>query len=388
MPNIVLGISSSIAAFKVIDLVKKLKGNCVDIIMTKNSTKIISPKEFEKITKKKVAIQGFRKDFNYKKYMNDKKSIEHISLADKADILIVVPATANVIGKIANGIADDLLTTTVIASEAQVLICPAMNVHMWQNPIVKENVSKLRELGYYFVEPEDGMLACGYEGKGRLAAIDKIYSEIENIIENKNKLKGRKIIVTAGGTSEDIDEVRTITNKSSGKMGIAIATEAYKQGAEVLLLKGKNSVESNMPFIEFKSVNDLFDKIKKNIKEYDTIFHAAAVSDFTIDKKQGKIKSSKSVNLKLKPTIKIIDQIKKLNSDIKLIGFKLESGDLVEKAYKKLKQSKADYIIANSTKVIGKDITKIYLIDKNKKIINLIGSKKEVARKLIENVSD
>ena len=245
----------------------------------------------------------------------------HVSFADAADLFLICPATANVIGKIANGISDDLLTTSITATIAPVLICPAMNVKMWKNPITQENASKLRKLNYHFVEPEYGELACGYKGIGRLAKLNKIVERIELLVNQRSDLKGKKILVTAGATFEEIDPVRVITNKSSGKMGNMIAEQAFLRGADVLLLKGHNSAESryNLNEEKFSTVDDLFRKIKKNVKNYDIIIHAAAVSDFEVDKKENnKIKSSRKLHLELTPTTKILENLKKLNKKIKL----------------------------------------------------------------------
>src|SRR6185369_17174424 len=242
--TVVLGVTNGIAAFKALDLITLLKeeGVTVHVIMTTRASQMISPAEFEKISGNKVHTQLFENGFDYKKIL-DARHVEHIDLADNADVMAIVPATANVIGKLAYGIADDFLTTTTLAVSSPVIIAPAMNVHMWSNPIVAENVSKLKKLGYHIIEPERGLLACGYEGKGRLAAASVIKDEIMRQLNRTSSLKNKKIIVTAGGTIEKIDEVRVITNRSSGKMGVALAEELFLRGADVLLLRSKTSVE-------------------------------------------------------------------------------------------------------------------------------------------------
>ena len=392
MKTVIIGVTSSIACYKVIELVKKLKGYNVEIILNENAQKLINKKEFEKVAK--VHTDLFYKDWNYKDYIK-REEMEHISLADKADLFLICPATANVIGKIANGIADDLLTTSVMATNTPVIICPAMNCKMWENKIVQENVSKLRRLGYYFVGPDKGDLACGYKGIGRLADIDSIIKSINELFNKKNKLKGKKIIVTAGGTSEEIDPVRVITNKSSGKMGIYIAEEAAKMGAKVTLIRGNTSVEpmGKIKDIKIQSVNDLFDEIKKNVGKNDIIIHAAAVSDYSITKKfNEKIDSNKkdSLILKLKKTGKIINEIKKINKKIKLIGFKAEykvsERELVDSAYSLLKRADADFIVANdvSKDVFGSEDNEIYIVGKNKKVSHVKSSKREIAQKILD----
>ncbi|MEK6876802.1 MAG: bifunctional phosphopantothenoylcysteine decarboxylase/phosphopantothenate--cysteine ligase CoaBC, partial [Nanoarchaeota archaeon] len=295
--NIVIGVTGSIACYKVLDLIGKLRksGANVYVIMTKSATKLVDIKDFEKISGNEVQTDLFLPNIDYKDYIKKNKPIKHISLADIADLFLICPATANIIGKIANGIADDLLSTSIMATNAPVLICPAMNVKMWKNKIMQENVKKLKALNYEFVDPEYGDLACGYKGVGRLADLGKIAERIKTTIQRRSGLKGKKILVTAGATSEEIDPVRVITNKSSGKMGVYIAEEAFLRGADVTLIRGANSVEPQYHFKDIKiySVNDLFNEIKNNIKDADVVIHAAAVSDFTIENKSSKkIKSN------------------------------------------------------------------------------------------------
>ncbi|MBS3098506.1 bifunctional phosphopantothenoylcysteine decarboxylase/phosphopantothenate--cysteine ligase CoaBC [Candidatus Woesearchaeota archaeon] len=394
MKNIVIGVTSSIAAYKIVELVIELKrDNKVAVIMTQNAANIIKPGEFEKLGVA-VAIKTFKKSYDYKKYLKQKK-IRHISLADNADIVVIAPATANIIGKIAYGIADDLLTTTVMATKAPVLICPSMNVNMWNNPIVQRNVKALQKLGYRFIEPEYGRLACGYKGVGRLADIKRIKDEIENILRYKNSLKGKKILVTAGATVEEIDMVRVITNKSSGKQGIYLAEEAYKRGADVTLLKGKTEIETNYPIkiVNFSSADNLSSLLNKEIKKNDVVIHAAAVSDFTIRKKiNKKIESIKneSLILRLEKSKKIINRIKKINKKIKLVGFKAECNvsekEIIEKAYKKLKEANCDLIVANDVgkNPFGSEMNNVFVVNRDKKIKQFKGEKREIANKILD----
>ena len=394
MKNIVIGVSSSIACFKVVELVKGLKKDFeIDIILTEKTTELIDKKEFEKVLGKKVAIGLFRKGFDYKKYLDERDKIKHMSLAEKADIFLVCPATANIMGKIANGIADDLLTTSIMATNAIRVICPAMNANMWNNTAVQENVSKLKKIGYHFIGPSCGKLACGTKGEGRLVEVGKIYEEVKDIIKDSSKLKGKKILVTAGGTTEEIDPVRVITNKSSGKMGIYLAEEASKMGADVTLIRGRTDIEptGKIKDIRADSVDELFHSIKKEIKDKDIIVHAAAVSDFKADRPDKKIKSDKNLSLGLKPTIKIIDHIKGLNKKVFLVGFKAEHGvsekELVERAYHKLKESKCDLMVANdvSKSVFGSEDNEAYIVDKDKKTEHIKRmSKRDIARRILE----
>lgn len=387
MKNIIIGVCSGIACYKVVALVKRLKKKYnVEVILTEHASKLIDKREFNV----KVHTDLFIKGWNYKDYLK-KRKIRHTSLADKADLIVIVPATANIIGKLAYGIADDLLTTTVLATQADILICPAMNVKMWQNNIVKKNVEKLRKQ-YYFVDPCKGKLACGYKGIGRLAPINIIEKEIGSLLKKRNALKGKRILVTAGATSEEIDPVRIITNKSSGKMGIYIAEEARKQGAKVTLIRGKTDIEPcfGINDVKVKTVKDMLNAVKKHTIKNDVVIHAAAVSDFSVKTSKGKIKSDNKVHLELEPTTKILDRIKKFNSKVFLIGFKAEykvgKKKLINAAYKKLKQSNAELIVANdiSKDVFGSEKNDVFNIDKEKRIKHIKGSKKMIAGKILE----
>ncbi len=400
--NIVIGITGSIACYKVLDIIKKLKnkGANVYVIMTESAKKLVDIKDFEKASNNKVQTDLFLPNIDYKEYIKKNEPIKHISLADIADLFLICPATANIIGKMANGICDDLLSTSLMATNASVLICPAMNVKMWKNRIMLENVKKLKNLNYEFADPEYGELACGYKGMGRLADLGKIVERIGMIVARRSDLKGKKILVTAGATSEEIDPVRVITNKSSGKMGAYIAEQAFLRGAEVTLIRGSNSVEPEYHFndIIISSVNDLFNEIKKNIKGADIIIHAAAVSDFTIENKSNKkIKSIENLNLELTPTTKIFENIKKLNKNILLVGFKAEYNVsekvLVERAYDLLKSANADFVVAND---IGKkdrgfdvETNEVFVVDKKKKVTHIgLADKRVVGNKILDEVKN
>jgi len=395
--KIIIGVSSGIAGYKVLDLIKLLKkrGYEVYIIMTENASKMFPSSSFEKASGNRIFISLFPKEFDYKNILKTRQ-VEHIKLASGADIIVIVPATANIIGKIANGFADDFLTTTVLATNAPILICPSMNTNMWNNPLVIENINKLKDAGYHILSPAIGKLACGTYGEGRLSEIGKIADEINTILKKKNRLRGKKIIVTAGGTQEAVDAVRVITNRSSGKMGIAIADESYLQGADILLIRAKNSVRPRYPVKEkfFESAKDLGNLIKKHIRGYDYIFHTAAVSDFIPEEKiDKKMDSSKSIILKLKSSPKICNYIKKWNPYVKLIGFKAvykeKENDLVAKGFKKLKESSADYVMVNDVgeEDIGfsSDNNEVYVVSAKGLLMKIKKApKKEVARQILE----
>lgn len=383
--TVVVGITSGIAAYKMLDLIKLLKEDAnVIVVMTKSASLMVSKEEFEKASRNKVYIDLFEKDFDYKKILKSRE-VDHIKIADMADLVVVAPATANVIAKMAQGLADDFLTTMLLATQAPIMVFPSMNVHMWANPVVQENVQKLKTIGMQILEPEEGDLACGYHGKGRLPEPSAIYNEVSRILQKTTRLNGKKIIVTAGGTIEPIDGVRFITNKASGKMGVAIAEACFLQGAEVLLIKSKTSVSTHydIPQIVFETADDLSKILEKEVKSADVIFHSAAVSDFQVEgSKDKKLDSKKDVFLELKVREKIISKIKIWNPKIKLVGFKAVWGQ------EKLQESNADAIVVNdvsqSDRGFSADTNEVLIINKNgeKKKISL-RSKKEVAEEMV-----
>jgi phosphopantothenoylcysteine decarboxylase/phosphopantothenate--cysteine ligase len=325
----------------------------VIVVMTDSATKMIPPADFEKVSGNKVFTTLFPAGFHYQQVLK-KQEVEHIGVADKADLFVVAPATANVCAKIAHGIADDFLTTAILATQAPVLVCPSMNVHMWENPVVQENIHLIQKRAIRILHPDSGALACGYNGVGRLASIEKIEAEIMHMLAYSKRLKGKKIIVTSGGTSEPIDAVRMITNKSSGKMGVALAEACFAQGADVLLFRSLNSVDTNYPMKKetYETGEDLKYLVIKYVRSYDCIIHNAAVSDFVpAESFSKKIDSRKPFTLRLETTVKILSQIKKWNPRIKLVGFKAvykeTEKNLLKKGMEKLAQSTADYIIVN-----------------------------------------
>ncbi len=397
--RVLLGITSGIAAYKSLDLIKLLKdeGINVSVILTKHATQMVPVEEFEKATGGKVYTELFEKGFDYKDILKN-RSVDHIDLADSANVMAIVPATANIIAKIANGFAEDFLTTTTLAVTAPILLAPSMNVNMWQNPLVQENVAKLKSLGYQIVEPAEGMLACGYEGKGRLEDVNVIKQAIMEQLHRTDDLKGKKVIVTAGGTIEKIDDVRYITNKSSGKMGVAIAEACFLRGADVVLLRSENSVTPRYLMTQktYQTADELFELIKQEISDANVMFHAAAVSDFHLAERiDGKLSSDKAVNLALTPRVKISDQIKKLNPNIKLIVFKAEHGlsedELRNEARMKLQQSDADAVVANdiskSDRGFQADTNEVIVVTKNGNEQKFpLASKREIAESLVTHL--
>ncbi|MBI2029227.1 bifunctional phosphopantothenoylcysteine decarboxylase/phosphopantothenate--cysteine ligase CoaBC [Candidatus Gottesmanbacteria bacterium] len=393
---VLLGVTGGIAAYKSLQIVTLLKKKNIDvfIIPTKSALEIVPLREFENVSRNKVYFRLFEDNFDYKEVLKEKK-VEHINLADKADIFVIAPATANIIAKIAHGIADDYLTTTLLASACTVIICPSMNVNMWRNPAVVENITILKRRGYYIVGPDPGPLACGYEGQGRLREPSKIVEEILIHLYKTDILRGKKIVVTSGGTVEKIDEVRVIANRSSGKMGAALAETCYLYGANVLLLRAKSALKPRYLINEetFITAEDLSKLLEKHVKNASALFHAAAVSDFKVTSFEGKVSSEKSITLVLQPRKKIINKIKKINPDILLVGFKAEyklsKKDLTKKVSSKFKESNADVIIANDIAQqdggFGSDYNEMYIFFRNGKTHKINHAPKaEIAKRILD----
>ena len=386
--NIILGVTGGIAAYKACELVRRLvrEEASVQVIMTKNATQFVSPLTFQTLSRKRVAIKTFDLEWE--------SEIGHISLADKADLIIVAPATAAFIGKAALGMADNLLLTVLLATKAPVMICPAMNVNMYNNPAVQENIDKLRKRGFIVVDPGEGELACGWEGKGRLPEVSEIEEEIEKVF-SPTDLSGEKILVTAGATREFIDSVRFISNPSSGKMGYAIARAAWMRGGEVVLISGKTDVPPprGINLITVVSVSEMHKAVMSNLDWATIVIKAAAVGDYRpVDTFQGKLKkSSKEFTLKLKRTEDILLDVGKRKNGRVVVGFAAEGEDIVENALGKLRKKNADLIVANDILKpgagFGEDTNIVYFVDKWGKVQELpIMTKTEVAERLFDKI--
>lgn len=363
--NIILGITGSISAYKSADITSQLVklGANVTVIMTKSARCFISPITLQTISKTKVITELFEAPSSF--------NVEHITLADKSDIFVIAPATANIIGKIASGIADDFLTTFALACKSPILIAPAMNEKMYLNPIVQENIKKLKNIpAVYFVEPEKGSLACGEEGLGRLASVDKILDSIKSILNSSDILKGKKILVTAGATREPIDPIRYISNRSSGKMGYAIATVAKEFGAEVTLISATTYLEppQGIKTIFVETASQMRNEVLKVFPKVDVVISAGAVADFSPKKiSHQKIKKTTSnLVLELIQNPDILAELGQKKKDKILIGFAAESENLISNAKKKLKEKNLDLIVANDIKTgFGKDTTQVVIITKD-----------------------
>lgn len=366
-PNIVLGVTGSIAAYKALDLVSRLrkKGCRVTVIMTGNACKLVGPASFEALSGNPVARELFPD--------SKPQNIEHISLAQLADVLAIVPASANFIAKAAAGIGDDLLTTVALAAKAPVLFAPAMNVNMWENPIVRQNVKRLTENGWHLIPPESGQLACGTVGSGRLASVEKIEKEILSLLGWSDDYLDIPLIITAGRTEEPWDPVRFISNRSSGKMGMALAEQAARRGARVTLITGPADVPAPEVFkhITVNTAAQMSRAVLKELPHNRALIMAAAVADYAPKNiASGKIKKKNdcdiTLTLKKNPDILQLASAKRKPGTV-LVGFALETEDIVANARKKLVAKKLDLIVANPAKTLSSDNIQAVIIDKKGK---------------------
>lgn len=352
--NILLGISGGIAAYKMADVASSLTklGADVHVVMTENATKLITPEVFRVLTKNKVYTDVFDDD------PDDEVMVPHISLGTGADLILIAPATANVIGKLANGIADDMLTTTVLPSRCPIYIAPSMNVYMLENPVVQKNIEKLRALGYNIIEPATGYLACGYEGKGKLPSPELLVETVSLAVSHEKDMEGIKVLVNAGPTQESLDPVRIITNHSSGKMGYAIARQAARRGADVTLVSGpvNLAVPLGVNVVNVVSAADMYEEMTKYAAESDIMIMSAAVADYTpAVTAENKIKKSDGgLNIEMVRTKDILKTLGEAKKEGQFIcGFSMETENMIENSRKKLDSKNADMICANNLKVPG-----------------------------------
>lgn len=387
MSNIILGVTGGIAAYKSAELLRLLKkeGFQVKVIMTKNATRFIAPLTMAVLSENKVYTTLFSPD-------EEDDEIRHIALAQWAHILLIAPATANVISKIAHGIADDLLTSTILAFQGEVIIAPAMNRVMVNNPIFKDNVQYLLKKGYHFIQTEKGALACGDYGEGRMAEPSHIVDLIKEKISHASSLKGKKILITASATREPIDQVRFISNYSTGKMGFALAEVAKNRGAEVTLITGPTNLAdiAGVNTISVITATEMREQVLKHFDGVDLFISAAAVSDFKpVQQFTGKIKKENQefLQLKLERNIDILKEVAQRKKEQILIGFAAEVNNLKENALSKLKSKNLDYIVANditkNDSGFGSDTNKVLIIDQKGNTIDLpLMSKYEVAENI------
>ena len=384
--TVLIGITGAIAAYKTCELIRLFKKNNADVkvVVTPNALNFVTKTTLESLSQNPINIE----QFDIKEYKP-----EHIALTDEADIFVVAPISANTISKFTFGVCDNLLTSTFCAFKKPVVIAPCMNTNMWENPAVQDNLKVLRERNITIVEPETGFLACGTEGKGRLADINIIYETAKNILLPKQILKGKKVVITAGGTKENIDAVRYIGNYSSGKMGIALADNAHRLGAEVVLI---STVEAKKQYkvINVQTAQEMYETVQEEFKNAYSLIMAAAVSDYRVkNKSEQKIKKDgNSLVIELVENPDILKEMSKIKRDDQIVvGFCAESQNLLDNAKAKIQKKTCDYICANdiSKKDIGfsSDYNEIYIIDKELNIQKLDRTDKQtVALKILERI--
>ncbi|MBR0411285.1 MAG: bifunctional phosphopantothenoylcysteine decarboxylase/phosphopantothenate--cysteine ligase CoaBC [Eubacterium sp.] len=387
--TVVLGVTGSIAAYKIAGLASMLvKAHAdVHVIMTKNAVNFINPITFETLTSHKCLVDTFDRNFEF--------HVSHVSLAQKADIMMIAPASANVIGKVAHGIADDMLTTTIMACSGKVMFSPAMNVHMYENPILQDNLNTLRRYGYEVIEPAVGYLACGDTGAGKMPEPEVLFQYILREIACEKDMQGIRLMVTAGPTRESLDPVRFITNHSTGKMGYAIARRAMLRGAEVTLISGPVSLDP-VPFVKMVPIvtaEDMFRAVSEDFEKQDILIKSAAVADYRpavvsdekVKKKDG------DMSIALERTKDILGYIGQNRRDDQVIcGFSMETQNMLENSRKKLKKKNLDMIIANNLKEqgagFGTDTNRVTIIsEKEEKTPGLL-SKEEVADVILDEI--
>lgn len=394
MKNILVGVTGGIAAFKsasIVSLLKK-KGYNVKVVMTENASNIIGPLTLETLSKNRVYVDMWDKNPHYE--------VEHISLADWADIVLIAPATYNIIGKVANGIADDMLSTilSAVALRKPVFFALAMNVNMYENPILNENIDKLKAYGYRFIDTNEGLLACNYEAKGRMKEPEEIVDIIERYsiaskIDNfRDALKGKKLLITSGRTREDIDPIRYLSNKSSGKMGYSLAQAAVDLGAEVTLVSGPTNLSVPDGLKEFISVDSaihMYEKVDEKFKDTDIFIACAAVADYRPKEYQDKKikKSDLNLTIELVRNPDILFEMGKKKENQLLVGFAAETNNIIENALKKLEKKRLDMIVANNASTMGTDTNSIEIIrkDRSSTVINQ-KSKIELAYDILKEV--
>ena len=384
--TVILGITGSIAAYKAADIASKLTqaGARVEVVMTEPATKFITPLTLRNITGRPVVTVMWE--------ISSEFSIEHVALAEAADVVVIAPATANIIAHLAAGMADDMLSCTVLATEAPIILAPAMNVNMYQNSVTQDNLAKLKARGFTIIDPEYGRLASGKMGLGRLAETEKILSTIEQVLGKSGDLAGKRIVVTAGGTQESIDPVRHIGNRSSGKMGYALAEAARDRGAEAILITAPTSLLEpvGMKVIHIRSAAEMKEAVEKATPQADALIMAAAVADYqpkSIAKNKIK-KDSHSLTLELIRTPDILTEVK---GNFLKVGFALESENIILNAKQKLEKKQLDLIVANDVTEadsgFGVDTNKVTIIDRNGKVESLpLLTKREVADRILDKV--
>lgn len=388
--KVLLGVSGGIAVYKALDVISRLKkkGIEVKVIMTKSATEFVTPLSFQSLSENPVVIDMFDEPKAWE--------IQHISLAKWADLVVVVPATANIIGKVANGIADDILSTTIMATKAEVIFCPAMNTNMYENKIVRKNMATLKDLGYGFINPASGRLACGDIGRGKLENTEIIAEKIIKKLSSKSRdFEGKNVLVTAGPTIVPIDPVRYLTNRSTGKMGYEIAKEARDRGANVTLISGPTSLDipTGVNFIKVNTNEEMLNAVLDNFNDSNIVVKSAAVADFNVKEySKEKIKKTDSnLVIELERDKDILETLGKQKTNQIIVGFAAESSNVIENAKAKLKRKNIDYIVANDITSndtgFASDDNKVTIISSLGDVISLDKmSKREVAKNIFDMI--
>ena len=388
--TVVLGVTGSIAAYKIATLASMLvkKQASVHVIMTKNATNFINPITFETLTGHKCLVDTFDRNFEFQ--------VEHVSLAKQADVVMIAPASANVIGKLAHGLADDMLTTTLLACKCPKIVSPAMNTAMFENPIVQDNLKILEKYGYEVIQPASGYLACGDTGAGKMPEAETLYQYIERTLADPKDLIGKKVLVTAGPTQENIDPVRYITNHSSGKMGYAVAKAAMLRGADVTLVSGQTTLTPPMfvKYVQITTAEEMYQEVTSRSDEQDIIIKAAAVADYRpktvyenkVKKKEGQM----AIELeRTRDILAYLGEHKKENQF--LCGFSMETENMIGNSRAKLQKKNLDMVAANNVKVEGAgfqgDTNVMTLITQDQEIALPLMSKEEAANKILDIIA-
>lgn len=383
--KIALGVTGCVAAYKAIEVMRGLQkaGISVQVILTRSAAEFVTPLTFESLSGQNVITDMFQPGQN--------RDIHHISVAQSIQLLVVAPATANILGKFAHGIADDFLSTLYLSNPAPVLIAPAMNVEMWRHPAVQANVEILKARGHHFVDPEPGMLACGMEGEGRLASVDVIVERILEVLHGGDSLAGLKVLVTAGPTVEDIDPIRFLSNRSSGKMGYAVAQTASQRGAEVFLVSGPTNLNapSGVQLVPVRSAAQMKDAVLELYPKMDIVIKAAAVADYRpAELSPQKIKKgSSAIQLSLTRTDDILELLGKQKKNQVLVGFAAETEHLLESAKEKLARKNLDLLVANdvSKGIFGSDSAAVFVLSRTGETVTLQEqSKHAIAGRLLD----
>ena len=388
--TVILGVTGSIAAYKIATLASMLvkKQASVHVIMTKNATNFINPITFESLTGHKCLVDTFDRNFEFQ--------VEHVSIAKQADVVMIAPASANVIGKLAHGLADDMLTTTLLACKCPKIVSPAMNTAMFENPIVQDNLKILEKYGYEVIQPASGYLACGDTGAGKMPEAETLYQYIERTLADPKDLIGKKVLVTAGPTQENIDPVRYITNHSSGKMGYAVAKAAMLRGADVTLVSGQTALTPPMfvKYVQITTAEEMYQEVTSRSDEQDIIIKAAAVADYRpktvyenkVKKKEGQM----AIELeRTRDILAYLGEHKKENQF--LCGFSMETENMIGNSRAKLQKKNLDMVAANNVKVDGAgfqgDTNVMTLITQDQEIALPLMSKEEAANKILDIIA-